>query len=140
MEYLKVIETDFAFLGLREDEVIYLYMKDHFMLDLDMQNWLLIAYRYLCEDEKFPIITEAGEFIQYKSEVVPFMREYIDEFPILSNSLIVKNTAHMIIASFFTRFIDSPLPLKIFRNKEKAIEWALENRRTYVASKMKQSL
>lgn len=124
MNYIEKIETSQLIIGLREDGIIHLYVKDEFVFDNNTQNWLLIAYKYLCRDQNRPMITEGGEFIRLKREVSDYITRYENEFPILCNAVIVKNMAHFIMAKFFISIYKSGIPVKVFKNKNAALEWA----------------
>ena len=124
MNYIEKIEVNKVLIGLREDGIIHLYLKDEFVFDNNSQNWLLIAYKYLSRGLNRPMITEGGEFIKLKKEVAEYIKKYELEFPIVCNAVITKNTAHFILAKFFVRINKSSVPVKVFKKKNSALEWA----------------
>ena len=124
MKFEEIIETSQVKIGLREDGIIYLYLKDEFVFDNNAQNWLLIAYKYLCRDRNRPLVMEGGEFIRIKKEVNDYLAEYEDEFPIVSTALVAKNTAQFLLAKFFLNMNKTKIPMRIFRDKKDAFEWA----------------
>lgn len=117
------IETDSVFIGLRHDDVIHVYFKANTQIDKYFQHWLLIVYNYLCGEKKYPFLIEGGEFVDITKDGKKYAEEIASEIPLTCEAILVKNSAQLIIASFFIRFSKLPFEIKIFKNFDKALIW-----------------
>lgn len=104
IDFTRWIETERVVIGLRKDGVLHVYYKSQTSIDKDFQHWLLIAYNYVTEGKKYPFIIEGGEFVEVKKEGKEYLEEIQEEVPIISNAILVNNTAQLILASFFIKF------------------------------------
>ena len=123
---MELIEIDQLFIGLRNDHILHVYIKEKTALDKNLQHWLLIAYNHLAGDKKYPLIFEGGEFVDLTADGKAYAKEVLHEIPVICEAIIVKNMAQLIIASFFLKFNKAPFKMKIFKHADKATNWCLE--------------
>lgn len=120
---VREIEIDEAVLGIREDGIVQVYLKDDMELDVDLQMRWLEIYHRLTGGVKSPFVFEAGMGTTVTREARDNAILIEDEAPMGATAVVVSSTAHMLIANFYMKFNKPKIPYKVFKDYKKAIDW-----------------
>lgn len=123
LEIIKSIELDEAILSLRNDGIIHVFFKDNTELDVVLQEKLLIYYEKLTGGIKTPFIFEAGANCNVTKEARENAVRLEKISPMSACTVIVDNTAYMLIANFYYKFNKPTIPYKVFKNREDGVKW-----------------
>lgn len=120
---VREIEIDEAVLGMREDGILQVFLKDNMELDAELQLRWIEIYHELTGGVKVPFIFQGGIGSTVTREARDKAIEFEDRIPRLASAVVVTNTAHALIANFFLKFNKPSVPYRVFKDFDKAIEW-----------------
>ena len=130
MFYLKEIRTENTVFALREDGFLESNLLDGHTgkLELEEAFEMVSAMEELCTDGAKPILSILGECL-----ITDGARMHVLDNLHVSSAALVANTflANM-MANLLMNFKKLPIPVRMFRDKEKALNWLREIERTRV--------
>ncbi len=120
---IRIIESDAFTLGMREDGIAHLYLKDNVEITVELQEQFLKVYNELKIDKNFPILYEPGVGCSVTKEARENAILIEHRSPINASAVIAKNTAYQLIATFYLKFNKPKFPYKVFKNHKEALDW-----------------
>lgn len=120
---LQRIENEYALIELRSDDIVEVFFKDHFTMDIPAQEYLLKEYQKICNGKRMPFIYHAGNFVTITKEARENAIRLEDQHPANATAILATTLAYKLIAAFYLKFNKPKLPYKVFTDKRKAIEW-----------------
>lgn len=121
---LREIEIDEGIFGMRKDGILQAYLKDGTELDVALQMKMLDIYDDLTKKVKTPFIFEANPSVTVTKEARDNAISLEKQSPMGSCAVVVKTTAHLLIANFYYKFNKPTIPYKVFKDFDKAVEWS----------------
>ena len=110
-----------------DNGIIYIKLNDQMTVELEdtiRQNESL-KERYDGKN-KFRILIEAGRYTDISKDSREFSSKPENNTMTLATAVVIKSLAHRIIINFMINFSrHQKMKLKMFENKEKALEWLL---------------
>lgn len=125
IQILKTTETAYTTISLRSDGIIHVHIKDNVVYGLEEQHENLYACIDLVNGVKHPFMYTQGEYVTITKESRENSEKISKISPMYPIAIIVQNLAYKLVAEFFLKFHKPKIPMKIFSNEEKAIEWLL---------------
>lgn len=116
------IESDRIIVTLREDGIVHVYIKPHQTIDLECQQEMHDIYWEMTNVDR-PFLFTAGEFISLTREAQRNAKIMEDTVPVAASALVVNGIAQKLMADFYYKIDPPKRPLKVFRDKDKAIDW-----------------
>jgi hypothetical protein len=112
-----------ANVSLRSDGIVYVFFKEHALLDINLQLRMFEAYHTVTNSKLTPFlfIADSGVTITKEARDNAILLE--ESSPCKATAVIVTNLAYKLIANFYMQFNKPKRPYKVFSNKGDAIEW-----------------
>lgn len=130
MPETKCIETNEIIAQLLDNGIIHVFIKPNTEVTVEVQEKMVEAYWQLTSIKR-PFIFEAGPFISMTKEARKNAKVIEGKAPIICTAMIIKNLAQRLIADFYFHLNIKVHPTKIFKQKEDAIKWCLEQAQNY---------
>lgn len=125
-QYTEIIELSHSIVKLRNDGIIELYTKEDAHLSEEDVRENAETFGILSKGKKAPILIFGGEFSNISKEARDFMATEASLKYSLCEAFVLEYLPHKILISFYIKFNKPLVPTKVFKNKEKAIEWIRE--------------
>lgn len=120
---IREIEIEEAILGIREDGIVQVYLKDNMELDVDLQMKWLKIYHELTRGIKQPFVFESGIGTTVTKEARDNAILIEDQAPMGGTAVVVSYTAQVLIANFYLKFNKPKIPYRVFNDYNAAIKW-----------------
>lgn len=120
---VRVIETDEAILGLRDDGIVHVFYKAHSELDVPLQIKLVNLYDELTDGKKARFIFQADEYCTITKEARDNAVNLESRSAVRASAIIVQNVAYKLIADFYLKFNKPKSPYKVFSDFDQAVAW-----------------
>ena len=112
----------------RNDGLVVIRIRPNVHLELEDS---IAEQRYMHEHkaEYLPmrVMIVPGDGASVSKEVRDYSNHPDNTKMIRAEAIVVNSLAHKIMANFIKNFYKTPMPLKIFNNEEKAIDWLLNH-------------
>ena len=120
---LREIEIPEGVFGLRKDNILHVFLKDDTELNVELQWKMIHIYDDLTDKVKTPFIFEANPNVTVTKEARENAVKLEERSAMGSCAVVVKTTAHLLIANFYYKFNKPKIPYKVFKDFDKAIAW-----------------
>src|SRR5690606_33828354 len=98
---IKRIEKESFIVGLRNDGLYHVFIKDHVVVDLEVQVDMLQAYEEITGGNKGLFIFEAGHKCNVTKEARDNAIKMENIFPVAASVVYVQNMVYRMIANFY---------------------------------------
>ena len=123
LKYLEKIELKTAVVLLRSDGIICIRVRDDAEVELEDSLETFEAVKMLGKGVKMPVLVLTGEGGAVSEESKRFSASKQAGEPTLAEAIVVRNFAHKLIVNFLIKFYRPGRPMRMFTNKEEAVEW-----------------
>jgi hypothetical protein len=120
---IKEVDLPEVHIALKSDGIVHVMLKDHMVLDIELQMRMLEAYKVVTSEVLTPFIFEAGEGINITKEARDNAIIIEEISPCKAMAVIVNNIAYAMIGNFYLKFNKPKRPYKVFRKREDGLEW-----------------
>lgn len=108
---------------LRTDRIVYVFLKENCVIDLDLQERLIDAYNTITGGKLTPFIFMADTGVSVTKEARDNAIVIEERSPCAATAVIVTNLAYKLVANFYLQFNKPKRPYKVFSNTSDALEW-----------------
>ena len=106
------------------------FKKDSF-IEMEDLSEVLIWVDSLGKDKKYLNLMEAENNSQIDAEVRSFAASKEENKHTIADGFVMTSQAHKLISNFYMKFNKPAKPSKIFTDRNKAIQWLLEQKELY---------
>lgn len=106
------------------------YLKGQ-TIEIEDKNEELKANLEITKGIKHPFVFSFENYVTVTKEAKEHSIKIEQEQPYLCVAIVVQNLAYQLMADFYFKFYKPQVPYKVFKTKEKAIDWLLEHRNNY---------
>ena len=122
----ETVEFEKSVYHFREDDIVIIRIKDNVHMELeDSRAEREMLYREKAHLLPMKVMIVPGEHASVSKEVRDYSNAPENTKMIKAEAIVVQALAHKIMANFITKFYKTPMPVKIFNNEEKALEWLI---------------
>lgn len=126
---VKIIETERAIVGLRDDGIYHVYYKPNTEITVELQAEMHEVFKEITSGKPGYFIFEAGEYVSVTSEArVNAVKTEDDSFT-CATVVYVNSLAYKLIAEFYYKFNKPKQPYKVASDFNKGILWLLNLRK-----------
>ena len=126
-DYIKHIEIEEAFIGIRHDGIMHIHIKVRQNFDLEHSKKIVSARTKLADGKAYPILyTTEGGLVTPSAEAKKFIASEKRSILVVADAFVVKSLPQRIAAKIYTSFNQPSRPVKFFSKKEEAIKWLKE--------------
>lgn len=120
---LKELDYTDVNLKLKSNNIVYVLLKDHCTLDVDLQMRLLDYYIDITENKLMHFMFLAADNVNITKEARDNAILIEDQSMVGASALVVSSLAYKIIANFYMKVQKPKRPLKAFGNENDAVAW-----------------
>lgn len=135
VQIIQSLKTKEASIELRSDGIVRVLFNENITIDIPEQMKLMDNYRTILKDKKYPFLYEAMNNVNFTKEARENAIKIEDESPVFASAALAETLPYLLIGNFYMRFNKPKTPFKLFRNREKAIKWLLEQKAKYEKNK-----
>ena len=117
------VDLNEATVSLTSDDIVYVYMKDNCVLDVELQMTLFDVYHKVTGGKLTPFIFHGGENVSTTKEARENFKKIEEQFPISASAVIANNLAYKLVANFYLQFYKPKRPYKVFNTEKDALKW-----------------
>jgi hypothetical protein len=109
--------------SLMEEGILHIHLKSG--TDIHLSDAILIveAMDKLGSGKKFPVLIDAGEFVNIDQEVRVFSASHESNLFTLADAIAYYSLGQKLIANFYLNQNKPVVPTQVFPDKEQAVEW-----------------
>ncbi|MBA3665957.1 MAG: hypothetical protein H0W61_17400 [Bacteroidetes bacterium] len=128
VKILKQIKDRVSTIEMWDNGIMYIKLEDHVTIELeDSVRQFEFLKKFYDGVNKMCVLVESGEYTDITKEAREFSARPESNTMTLGSAVIVKSLAHRIIINFLINFTrQQAMKMRMFDNKEKAIEWLLK--------------
>jgi hypothetical protein len=119
----KKITAEVFTIEMRADGILHLHAEGDKTIDMRLYKVLISSIGELTGGKKVPILSTADELTLPNEEVKEYMVKPEANPFCIANALIAPSLSQKLISNVLIRIIRPARPIRLFRNKEDAIEW-----------------
>jgi len=110
---------------LRDDGIVEIYfLENHDIGEKEVED-LISAYDELLENKKYPLMHIPESFVNFSKEAKAYSVTERGLQYSKAEAYVFTSLGYKIIGNFYLKFNRPPIPTRLFKNKEDAIEWLL---------------
>ncbi|MCE3226224.1 MAG: hypothetical protein K0S32_775 [Bacteroidetes bacterium] len=111
-----------------DNGIVFFNLDDHAMVELADSKQNFEALKSLYDGtNKFKVLVETGRYTDISKEAREYSSKPEVNYMTRASAVIVKSLAHRIIINFMINFTNQQnMKMRMFDNKEKAIQWLLK--------------
>ena len=87
---------------------------------------IMDAYKKILEEKKYPLLHVAQEYVIFNKDAREFSVTKEGVLYSKAEAYVINSLAHKILANFYMKVNQPPVPTKFFRDKDEAVEWLKE--------------
>ena len=106
--------------AINSDTLLFLY-KAKTLIELTDLKFVLDHHSALTKEKLYKIVVEFPQFTSLTAEAREYAVAY--QLPAIAEAIVIKTLAQRITARFYYMFNAQKHPVKVFTDREKAIEW-----------------
>jgi hypothetical protein len=127
--FTKLWSTAEAEFRLREDELVFVHLKEGITVDREkMENLIRSAQSQLGTDDTYPFIIEVGSFTHLAPDGGQFAQMYEGKTPVHSLCIVSDSLSVRLAANFYQAVFKPQFAFKMFQSLREAEVWSLEQR------------
>jgi hypothetical protein len=125
---LKVYKDRISQIEVWDNGIFYIKLEDHVLIELeDSKRQLEYLRKHFDGVNKMRVLVEPGQYTDITKEAREFSARPESNAMTLASAVIVKSLAHRLIINFLINFTrQQAMKMRMFDNKQKAIEWLLK--------------
>jgi hypothetical protein len=112
-----------ATLQLKEDGIMYIYLKANIIYDIEVQNKLLKHYHEITYGKPTPFLFEAESGIVVTQKSREYSVKMENHSPCNATAAVTNSLIYKFMCNFYLHFNKPVKPYKIFSDKNLAIVW-----------------
>lgn len=120
---LKEVVIPEATLQLKEDGIVYIYLKANIVYDIELQNKLLKHYHEITQGKPAPFLFEGGSGIVVTQKSREYSIKMESHSPCTATAAVTDSLIYKFMCNFYLHFNKPTKPYKIFSDKNQAIVW-----------------
>lgn len=130
------IEKSFDNITMRlyDNGIMNVIFKDNCYVDIRDIEQVMSWMKEVGKGRKFINLLEGA----YNTDLAPEVREFgasdSENKYTIADAMVITSQAHRLVSSFYLKFNKPVKPTKVFTDRNKAVEWLLEEKRKYEAS------
>ncbi|MCW3077640.1 MAG: hypothetical protein JWO32_2249 [Bacteroidetes bacterium] len=119
-----------------DNGILYILLEDNVTIELkDSERQLEFLKSKFDGTNKMRVLVESGRYTEISKEAREFSSQPGVNSMTLATAVIVKSLAHRIIINFIINFTrQQAMKMRMFDNKEKAIDWLLNLKQETISS------
>jgi hypothetical protein len=132
------IEREFDNITMRlyDNGIMNVIFRDNCYIDLKDVRQVMAWVEEIGKGRMFINLMEGA----YNSDLAPEVREFSASSSnnkyTIADAMVISSQAHKLVTNFYMKFNKPSKPTKIFTDRNKAIEWLLEEKRKFLASQL----
>ena len=128
---LKVYKDRISQIEVWDNGIFFIKLEDHIVVELeDSKRQLEYLRAHFDGVNKMRVLVEPGKYTDITKEAREFSSRPESNVMTMASAVIVKSLAHRLIINFIINFTrQQSMKMKMFEDKEKAIEWLLNLKR-----------
>jgi hypothetical protein len=119
----KIVRVEVFTIEMRADGILHLHADGDKVITMELYSILIDTIGEMTEGKKVPILSTADELTIPDEEVREFMIKPEANPYCVANALIAPSLAQKLLSNLFIRIMRPARPIRLFRNKQDAIEW-----------------
>jgi len=123
VQVITEIDLNEVNISLRSDGIMYVFLKENCVLDINLQDKLIDSYNTITGGKLTPFLFMADTGVSVTKEARDNAILIEERSPCIASAVIVNNLAYKLVANFYLQFNKPKRPYKVFSNKSDALEW-----------------
>jgi hypothetical protein len=119
----RVVRVEVFTIEMREDGILHLHADADKIITMELYRKMIDTIGEITEGRKVPILSTTDELTIPDDEVREYMTKPEANPYCIANALVAPSLPQKILGNILIRILKPARPIKMFRNREDAIEW-----------------